>query len=265
MIMLTILIFVLFFIIYVLFLYKNNNDYNREWYASNKYIGHALYGIGNYSYTNSRESLEYGYSKGIRVMEVDLLYTSDNKIVANHFWFNNDILSYDEFMNNKIYDKYSPMDLQVLIDYMIMYDDMYIVIDTKEDGYSNNYLNIYKELVDYCEKIDISLLDRIIVQIYNYDMYYDIEEIYDFDNYIFSIYKITDFNIMKLSIFCIYYDIDVIALPEWLIEDGTIKENYIKFMKNKGLFVYVYTVNDNNIKNKYYNMGIDGIYTDYIY
>ena len=223
-----------------------------------------MYGINNDTYTNSKESLEYGYSKGIRIMEVDLLYTSDNRIVANHFW-TDDILNYDEFMNNGIYNKYSPINLEILIDYMIMYDDMYIVIDTKEDAYSDKYLNIYVELVEYCKSIDISLLDRVIVQIYSYDMFYDIEEIYDFDNYIFTIYKFTDFNIMNLCIFSIYNDIDVIGLPEWLIEDGTIKDNYIKLIKNKGLFVYVYTVNDGNIMNKYFNIGIDGIYTDFIY
>lgn len=264
-IILSILILILLSVVYVIFLYRNNDNNDNEWYTNNKYLGHALYGIDGNDYTNSMESLEYGYSKGIRVMEVDLLYTKDNHIVANHFWEFDYVLDYNIFMSEKIKNRYSPIDLEILIDYMIKYDDLYFVIDTKEDSYSDNYLNIYKELIDYCKKIDESLLDRIIVQLYSFEMYYDIEEIYSFDNYIFTIYKFTDFNILKISNFCVYNDIDVIAVPEWSIEDGNIKGNYVKFMKNKGLYVYAYTVNDKDVMERYFNMGIDGIYTDFIY
>ena len=264
-IILVIMFFILLLILYILFGYRNKLNGSNEWFSSNEYICHALCGIDGLDYMNSLDGLEYGYSMGIKIMEVDLLYTSDFLIVANHYWDNSKILSYDDFMNNKIYNRYSRIDMEILIDYMLKYKDLYIVIDTKEDDYSDNYINIYKELVDYCLSIDSTLLDRIIIQLYSYDMYYDIKDIYEFDNYIFTLYKFTDFNMLNIANFCIYNNIDVIAIPEWFIENNYVNDSHIKFFKYKGLSVYVYTVNDNNIKNKYYQMGVDGIYTDFLY
>ena len=91
---LLILIIFLFCFIYVIFFYKGDYNNKVNWYSNNKYIGHALYGLDQYSYLNSKESLEFGYSKGIKVMEVDLLYTSDDKIIANHVWNDNIVLTY---------------------------------------------------------------------------------------------------------------------------------------------------------------------------
>ena len=264
-IILIILILILLAFLYLIFLYKvDNKEY--AWYGDNKYIGHAFYGIDGLSYVNSSEALECGYDKGIRVMETDLIYTSDKRIVINHDWNNTGILTYKKFMNNKLYNKYSPMDLEMLISYMVKYDDLYIVIDTKEENYSgNNYVNIYKELVDYCKKIDVKLLDRIIIQIYDYDMYDRIDKIHNFDNYIFSLYKLDDFNLYKLIYFCLYNKIDVIVIPEWLIENNSINRIHINKIKSKNLKLYVHTVNDRDKYKEYLDMGIDGVYTDFLY
>lgn len=260
------LIIILFFFIYFMFFYKVDNDM-MAWYNNNQYIGHALYGIDGCDYVNSSDSLEYGYSKGIRVMEVDLLYTSDNELVVNHDWEYGIIKTYDEFMNNKIYGKYSPIDMKMLVNYMIKYRDLYLVIDTKEDSYNeDNYLNLYRDLIDYCKNLDENILDRIIIQIYDYDMYSEIDKMYHFDNYIFSIYKLVDkFNILQLVHFCISNNIDVIGIPKGFIDGGIIKDNFIKFMKGKNIKLYVYTINNDVKYREYLSMGIDGIYTDFLY
>lgn len=75
------------------------------------FIGHGLYGIDGKDYSNSLESLELGYNNGIRVMEADFLFTSDGSIVLNHYWEFSFIESYREFLDKKILDKYTSMDI----------------------------------------------------------------------------------------------------------------------------------------------------------
>ena len=53
--------------------------------ADNRYIMHALGGMdGKYSYTNSIDALERTYAEGYRLFEVDVSFTSDNKLVLAH-------------------------------------------------------------------------------------------------------------------------------------------------------------------------------------
>ena len=68
-------------------------------------------------------------------------------------------------MNSKINNIYTPMDLKDLLEYMKKYNDLYIVIDTKEDLYDNNktIFDVYKRIVDEVILYDNKLLDRFIV------------------------------------------------------------------------------------------------------
>ena len=63
---------------------------------------------------------------------------------------------------------------------------------------------------------------------------------------------------------CCYNDIDVIALPELLVEDVTVMETYLKFIKNKNLRIYIYTVNKRSSAKQYFDMGV-GVYTDFLF
>ena len=51
-----------------------------------KTIAHALGGIGDKTYLNSKESFLAGYQMGCRLFEVDLVKTSDNVWVCRHSW-----------------------------------------------------------------------------------------------------------------------------------------------------------------------------------
>lgn len=57
---------------------------------SNNYIAHALGGIDGQTYTNSKEAIENSYNKGVRLFEVDVKLTSDNKLVCVHGWSKKD-------------------------------------------------------------------------------------------------------------------------------------------------------------------------------
>lgn len=253
-----------FLIIYVFFMffYKFPLD---VFFENVHYIGHAFYHIDGYTYTNSYEALENGYQNGIRVMECDFLTTSDNKFVLNHFWQQDKILSYQDFMKSKLNDYYTPMDLEDLLQYMHSHMDLYIIIDTKDNYYDNSFStnDFYKRLVAYIQNYDSKMLKRFIPQIYDFSDYYDIKKVYNFSNYIFSLYKISNISLKKVTYFCLLHQIHAIAIPSWfIVEDKLDKE--IQFIKSKNIYLYSFTINEESLYETYRKKGINGVYTDFL-
>lgn len=73
------------------FMWENKKDYQYlNIIGSNKYLAHALGGIDGQTYTNSKEAIENSYNKGVRLFEVDVKLTSDNKLVCVHGWSKKD-------------------------------------------------------------------------------------------------------------------------------------------------------------------------------
>lgn len=105
---------------------------------SKRYIAHAGGSIDNYVYTNSLESLNLSYKKGFKLFELDISKTSDNYFVAAHDWklwkkmtkYEGDLPpSRNEFLNYKIFNKYTPMDINVINKWFKSHKDAVLVTD----------------------------------------------------------------------------------------------------------------------------------------
>lgn len=231
-ILLGILVFFLLFLliyVYIFFFYKFDNK--EKWYTNNHFIGHALYGIDGLEYTNSKEALELAINNNIKVLEADFLLTTDQKLVLKHYWKDNEISSYQTFIQNKLSNKYTPLDINMLLDYMEKYPDLYIVIDTKENEYSGTISNVYKQIVLETQKRNPKILERFIAQIYSFEEYEEIKEIYNFSNYIFSTYKLQEIFPRQIAYFCLLNNIRVIAIPNDQLEKNIFTEEDIKLIK----------------------------------
>ena len=88
------LIILIFVLLISITLYINYSNEREERYIrtikSSRYMAHALGGIDGENYTNSKEALESSYNKGIRLFEVDINLTADDKLVCVHGWNKND-------------------------------------------------------------------------------------------------------------------------------------------------------------------------------
>ena len=179
---------------------QENSSKKEEvhWAENNPIIAHALGEIDGHIYTNSKEAFLSSYEKGLRVLEVDLVFTNDDKLVARHYWSEyttselgvtpingkeDEVLSYFEFKNMKIHGKYTPMSFKDVVRLMEKYPDAYIVIDSKEE----DYMKLYNEIIQTAKEVDESILDRIIPQFYKEEMF-EIKELYPFKSTIFSLY-----------------------------------------------------------------------------
>lgn len=246
-----------------------------QWYDTGNRVLHALGRIDDYTYTNSREALENGYQNGNRVFECDLITTSDGQLAACHDWdYWNSTLnqnntaedgegvtpSLEEFMNCKIYGKYTPLSGDDIVLFLKEHPDVYIVTDTKY-AEPEEIKEEFWALVDTAKRNGCEeTLDRFIVQLYHGYMYDMVNEIYPFPNYIFTLYQESYYGeedrMLEYARFCMLHDIDVITMGVMSYRDelADISDRY-------GVHIFVNTINDEDEIRRFHERGI-GVYTD---
>ncbi len=130
------------------------------------YIAHAGGVIDGYAYTNSLEAVNNAITNGIRYIELDLDYTSDDSLVATHNWMGcEDILadgnvpSYADFINHKIYGRFTPINYARIDSIMQANPKQHLVTDKISD---------YEIITKYFCKYK----NRLIVECFEDDDYY---------------------------------------------------------------------------------------------
>lgn len=133
------------------------------------YIAHAGGEVEGFVYTNSKEAVANAISNGIQYIELDLGLTKDSVLVAIHDWeyfreiTNNypvslEPLNKQEFMNSKIFGKYTPLVIENILEILNDNPDIKLVTDKISDyniidkyfkGYENRIIVECFTLDDY--------------------------------------------------------------------------------------------------------------------
>ena len=155
-------------------MWNNKREYQYlNTISMSDYMAHALGGINGQAYTNSKEAIENSYKKGMKLFEVDIKLTSDEKLVCVHGWskkdyeerlgitYNNEnrVMSYEQFINTKIKGKYTTMSFEDLIKYMKKYNDIYVMLDIGRKLYDETK-KIYEDILNIAKNKKI--LNRLI-------------------------------------------------------------------------------------------------------
>lgn len=239
----------------------------EQWYDESRVVIHALGEIGGRAYTNSQEALEKNYGDGNKVFECDVILTADKKLVAAHDWntgFHEGFSKEDpptkqEFMQTPIIGKYTPMSIEEIVRFMKEHPEVYIVTDSKSTE-EEEYKIEFRELVNAAMENDCEdVLKRFVIQIYHPYMYHDIESIYDFENYIFTLYREgyrgdTE-EMEEYARFCVLNGIDVITINKDYYND-----ELPEICDRYGLQLFVHTVNGEE-RTAFLEKNV-GIYTD---
>lgn len=215
-----------------------------------------------YDGSNSKEGLEQCIDAGCEVVELDFSFTSDGELACIHNWAreyssaitNGVPLTLDEFLGSEIYANFTPMWLGDVAEYLRAVPGLYIVLDIKD------------ELIPALEKIAETcpdLKNRFIVQIYDKSQYDDVREL-GFEYVVFTLYRLgwaekTDWK--KLGRFAKNHPLIGYTFSHELCEEAV---GYLDGMLTIGVPLYVHTVNGEEAQQRYFDMGISGIYTDEI-
>lgn len=120
--------------------------------SNDRYIAHAGGEVNGIKSTNTKEALDQNYERGFRLFELDLIKTSDDKLVAAHDWkmwarFTDykGVLppSHEEFMKYKIYGEYTTMDMKGINNWFAKHPDAILVTDKLNDplAFANAFLD----------------------------------------------------------------------------------------------------------------------------
>lgn len=243
-----------------------------DWQAENPLIAHALGEADGKIETNSREAFIQSWQNGYRVVEGDFTYTSDGVLVLRHDFEadgsyyrleiepqGNLVMDANTFRNTKAVYTQTPITAADLLALLAEYPDMYLVTDTKDTDKATVQRQ-FSDLKQIAQNMGTpEVLERIIPQIYQKEMLGWVKEIYDFPEWIFTLYLIADPNYADIAAFCAENGIGTVTLQT----DRATKQN-IAALKEKGLAVYVHTVNRYRIFEDLLENGADGIYTDRI-
>lgn len=240
--------------------YPNAELSADAWYNQSRLIYHAGGGIDGLSYTNSAEALEETLNNNRRLVEVDFGYTTDGELVCVHYWSNiskeDAPLSLAEFEAASVCGKYTPMTAAMLIGYMEQYEDMYLVIDTKElDGVS-----VVRDLIELCGG-NADIAERFVIQLYDKGIKAQMQAIYPFgdDNFLFTAYKFGPSRFAEIMEICYEEQIPVVT-----VADGKWEESTIRYFRDKGFLVFTHTVNRLDYVEDSVAQGVYGFYTDFL-
>jgi phosphoglycerol transferase len=118
----------------------------------NRFIAHAGGEIEGLRYTNSLEALNRSYKNGFRLFELDIIKTSDGKYVAAHDWpdwakktgYSGFLpASSEEFLQYKIYRKFTPLDIKGINNWFLNHPDAILVTDKTDEAaqFSNMFVD----------------------------------------------------------------------------------------------------------------------------
>ncbi|MGM0601448.1 MAG: interleukin-like EMT inducer domain-containing protein [Candidatus Rifleibacteriota bacterium] len=111
------------------------NQYRKD---KNRFIAHAGCQIEKHKYTNSLEAMNQSYKNGFKLFELDIIKTSDQEFVAAHDWkhwaritgYKGELPPTKEiFKKQKIYQKYTPMDMDDINQWFKKHKDAILVTD----------------------------------------------------------------------------------------------------------------------------------------
>ena len=247
---------------------------SKQGFTNHRMVAHAMGGIDELTYTNSYDAFRVNYEKGLRVFEVDLLLSSDHELIARHEWGEGftkmlgqqdtveterqgAVWSHGEFKAAKIKGDYEPLDWADIVKLLERYPDIYIVTDTKQTT-PEEIQEIFTQIVEQTKERQLELLERVVPQIYNRDMWETVQAIYPFDSVIFTLYQTqeTDEQVVQ---FAKEKQIAAITMSETRANPDLIAD-----LKRVGVVSYVHTINDPKLITKFQRMGAYGFYTDFL-
>lgn len=262
--------------------YSVMEDEPGKWYTKYHFISHAGGGIDGKTYTNSIQAWNLSYEKGNRVFDVDLAFTTDGVLVLRHHWDDNleqgvaisegeqwvddngmprnstpgFPVDYETFKKTKIYYQYDSMSCEDMLNYMAKHEDLYIACDMKDD-----ILSSYGYLVNLAKEMQLEeVLKRVIVNLYDYDSYESIMQIYNFENVTVRQHAVAPNNYYELVEFCLKNNIHVVNVSKCYIEDEG-----VQLLESYGIHVYIAIADYISDMKKYYALGITGAVTNYLY
>ena len=249
---------------------KPISDVCSNWCDNIHVIRHAGGEIDGRPYLNCLEAFQNSAEMGCKALEADLQLTTDDHVVLLHDMKSAFDIEQDEsvkladtetmFMNRKIAGKYTPMNIESLVEFMKEYPDIYIITDCKQQSMSEVLSQIVATVKRESEKEQEHILSHMVIQLYHYEDCDIVQQIYQFPNMIFTLYDsgLYIWNAERIVKHCIRNKIGVVTMPYGFIRNKHVLDLFNRF----NIRVFVHTINVSDNTDIYCKAGVWGIYSD---
>ena len=228
-------------------------------------IAHGMGAIAGRATLNCLEGFQAQYEKGVRVFEVDLRLTADQQVVLRHGWqagvSETSVPTLEQFLDKPLLGRFTPLCFKDLLMLMEQYPDICVVTDTKFTDAEIVKLQFEAMVRDGAELGLSYLFDRMIIQVYDPLMFRVADSVRHFKHYIYTLYTDgfarTEADFREKADFC--GENGIMGITMW---DYWWREDYASIAQEKGLKVYVHTVNDPEQALALLAEGVRAVYTD---
>lgn len=239
----------------------------RDWWTV-PVFAHGMGSVDGRVGTNSKDAFLANYAAGHRVFEADFQLTADGRLVARHDWeqisyYNLEqtyvgVMDYDTFMDTPICYFYTPLDFEGVIELLQEHPDVCLVTDSKDtdEPTVRAQLREMTRVIDAAD--DPTLWERVVIQIYNEEMYDWAREETGATQFIFTLYQISDPDYDAIGAFCEEHGIRAVAMARERLNKSTAET-----LHAHGLRYYVHTVN-RVLDMVAMSWAADGYYSDYV-
>lgn len=221
-------------------------------------IRHACGMIDKVNYSNSKEALKRSLKKDSKAIEIDFGITSDGVLVCTHGFDNfKKVPTLSKFLKKKYKGKYTPMTAETALKLMAEQYSVYLVVDCQK-----NTLEVYRMINEILVKKGYGYYrEHIVPQVYKSGEIGTIRKMYEYPNWIFTLYKMKDIETVKeyktIANYCKKNRIGTVTMYK-----SRVTKTRMKIMKEADLLVGVHTVKTLKDFNKYRKAGGNVIYCD---
>lgn len=216
-----------------------------------RYIAHAGGRVeDSFTYTNSLEALQETDNWGNRVVELDFCWTTDDQLICLHNWGGGlpEKCDLETFLSGKIYDRFTPIGLEQVADWLTTHPETKVVMDFKERSVEGLQLISQKYP---------ALLEQFIPYLYHTREYESVRGM-GYENMILFLSRMSQ------------EEKDYGALVEFAREKALVgiamhpytETELIPFAEGTDVPLLAYTVNDEQWMYELTQQGIDGFCTD---
>lgn len=244
---------------------------NEKSFWDYKIVRHAMGGYGGTIYSNHEKALKKSIEKGFKFIEVDMILTNDDKLVMSHGWDkysckyngikyskkNKTNMTYKKFIKLKMHGKYNTMDANQFSEYVLNNKDILWELDLRTLNYTQS-VKTAKAIIRTFNN-DNNVLDKFLVQVGSEEMYKGINEVYNFKHYQYIIHDYELGNSENVIEFCTKKGIESIAVKKDYMND-----NLVKLIKDNGLKILCYTIDNTQEARDMLSMGADVICSNFM-
>ncbi|MCL2247767.1 MAG: hypothetical protein FWC13_00695 [Oscillospiraceae bacterium] len=205
--------------------------------------------------TNSEEAFLQGYEDGFRIFEFSTLFSADGMLFStNSAMRRHPNLT---FYQQKNAAPFTLLTFEDILRLMLEYDDWWLITETGYQGNFHALYNTFEYMMHAIEHVDPALINRVIVQIYDADMFHFIAENFSFTSFIFNIRSTRDDSIVLD--FLDTSGVQAVILP---ITRAT--EDLMYALGERDIAAFAQRTDDRNEVLDLLNMGFRGVYTQFL-